>query len=86
MDEPPPIGTPFYFVAHDYDAASKVVRPARTGHHPVTWVKSDAVACLPVEPKKGKRKRSGEAAPRAAAKRPSFRRCFWISVEVASAV
>jgi len=52
------IGTPFYFVADAYYAAGKVVKGLLDqGHHLVTRVKSNAVAYLPVEPTKGKRKR-----------------------------
>jgi DDE superfamily endonuclease len=52
------IGMPFYFVADAYYAAGKVVNGLlEQGHHLLTRVKSNAVAYLPAEPAKGKRKR-----------------------------
>jgi hypothetical protein len=52
------IGTPFYLVADAYYAAGKVVNGLlEQGHHLVIRVRSNAVAYLPVEPTKGKRKR-----------------------------
>ena len=52
------ITDPFYFVADAYYAAGKMVKGLlKEGNHLVTRVKSNAVAYLPVEPNKGRRKR-----------------------------
>jgi DDE superfamily endonuclease len=52
------ITDPFYFVADAYYAAGKMVKGLlKQGNHLVTRVKSNAVAYLPVEPNKGRRKR-----------------------------
>ena len=52
------IADPFYFVADAYYAAGKIVKGLlKQGNHLVTRVKSNAVAYLPVEPKKGGRNR-----------------------------
>ena len=52
------ITDPFYFVADAYYAAGKIVKGLlKQGNHLVTRVKSNAVTYLPVEPKKGRRKR-----------------------------
>jgi hypothetical protein len=52
------ISEPFYFVADAYYAAGKIVKGLlKEGNHLVTRVKSNAVAYLPVEAKKGRRKR-----------------------------
>jgi DDE superfamily endonuclease len=52
------ITDPFYFVADAYYAAGKIVKGLlKHGNHLVTRVKSNAVTYLPVEPKKGRRKR-----------------------------
>lgn len=52
------IRDPFYFVADAYYSAGKIVNGLlKQGNHLVTRVKSNAVAYLPVEPKKGRRKR-----------------------------
>jgi len=52
------VGTPLYFVADAYYAAGKVVTGLlEQGHHLVSRVRSNAVAYLPVEPTKGKRRR-----------------------------
>lgn len=52
------IETSFYFVADAYYAAGKVVRGLlEQGHHLVSRVRSNAVAYLPLEPTKGKRRR-----------------------------
>jgi hypothetical protein len=52
------ITDPFYFVADAYYAAGKIVKGLlKQGNHLVTRVKSNAVSYLPVEPKKGRRKR-----------------------------
>jgi hypothetical protein len=52
------IADPFYFVADAYYAAGKIVKGLlKEGNHLVTRVKSNAVAYLPVEPKKGRRNR-----------------------------
>jgi hypothetical protein len=52
------ITDPFYFVADAYYAAGKTVKGLlKQGNHLVTRVKSNAVAYLPVEPNKGRRKR-----------------------------
>jgi hypothetical protein len=68
------IGTPFYFVADAYYAAGKVVKGLlEQGHHLVTRVKSNAVAYLPVEPTKGKRKRG---APRRYGKKTKLKSLF----------
>jgi DDE superfamily endonuclease len=68
------IGTPFYFVADAYYAAGKVVNGLlEQGHHLVTRVRSNAVAYLPVEPTKGKRKRG---APRRCGKKTKLKSLF----------
>ena len=52
------ITDPYYFVADAYYAAGKMVKGLlKQGNHLVTRVKSNAVAYLPVEPKKGRRTR-----------------------------
>jgi hypothetical protein len=52
------IETPFYFVADAYYAAGKVVKGLlKQGHHLLSRVKSNAVAYVPAEPQKGKKKR-----------------------------
>jgi DDE superfamily endonuclease len=68
------IGTPFYFVADAYYAAGKVVKGLlEQGHHLVTRVRSNAVAYLPVEPTKAKRKRG---APRRYGKKINLKSLF----------
>jgi hypothetical protein len=68
------IATPFYFVADAYYAAGKVVKGLlEQGHHLVTRVKSNAVAYLPVEPTKAKRKRG---APRRYGKKIKLKSLF----------
>ena len=52
------ITTPFYFVADAYYAAGKIVNGLlKQGNHLVTRVRSNAVAYLPAQPGKGRRKR-----------------------------
>jgi hypothetical protein len=52
------IADPFYFVADAYYAAGKIVKGLlKQGNHLVTRIKSNAVAYLPAEPTKGRRKR-----------------------------
>jgi hypothetical protein len=54
------IADPFYFVADAYYAAGKIVKGLlKEGNHLVTPAKSNAVAYLPAEPKKGRRNRGG---------------------------
>ena len=70
------IETSFYFVADAYYAAGKVVKGLLIrGHHLMCRIKSNAVACLPVEPTKGKRR---EARPGVTAKRSESTPCFLI--------
>ena len=58
------ITDPFYFVADAYYAAGKMVKSLlKQGNHLVTRVKSNAVAYLPVDPKKGPRKRGRYSTP-----------------------
>jgi hypothetical protein len=56
------IADPFYLVADAYYAAGKIVKGLlKQGNHLVTRIKSNAVAYLPAEPTKGRRKRAGRS-------------------------
>jgi hypothetical protein len=68
------VGRPVYFVADAYYAAGKVVKGLlEQGHHLVSRAKSNAVAYLPVEPTKGKRRRG---APKRYGKKTKLKSLF----------